>query len=191
MNNKELKTNEEEPVVEMLDKQYLESSNKKELDYWAPLSKIILESVELRDSKGLSQTDLASLMKTKQSVISRFENMGRIPSYDFIARLAIALNHSPGMTLYGDFMAIVPAEKQKIIKEIANEEKTTTNRVVQNILDTGIDFVLGSYGNKYENITNANLDYNEFESSNIIKYPKEIISATTSLDEKESLSVAL
>ena len=129
----------EESVLEMLDKQYLETDNKDELDYWTPLSKIILESIELRDSKGMSQTDLAKVMKTCQSVISRFENIGRLPSYDFIARLALALGHSPGMTLYGDYMAVVPIEKQNIIKEMADKENISTKKLVQTILDQSMD----------------------------------------------------
>lgn len=128
----------EESVLEMLEKQYQESDDKNALDYWEPISKIILESIELRDSKNMSQTDLAIAMNTKQSVISRFENMGRLPNYDFIARLSLALSHSPGMTLYGDYMAVVPLEKQSFIKELADKENISTKKFVQTILDQGI-----------------------------------------------------
>ncbi len=138
MKEEKIQDIKEESVPDMLDKQYLEADNKDKLDYWAPLSRIIIESIELRDSKGMSQTDLAEVMKTKQSVISRFENMGRLPNYDFIARLALALNHSPGMTLSGDYMAVVPIEKQDLIKELAVKENISTRNFVQNILDQGI-----------------------------------------------------
>jgi transcriptional regulator with XRE-family HTH domain len=128
----------EESVLEMLEKQYQETDDKNALDYWEPISKIILESIELRDAENMSQTDLAIAMNTKQSVISRFENMGRLPNYDFIARLSLALNHSPGMTLYGDYMAVVPLEKQSFIKELADKENISTKKYVQAILDQGI-----------------------------------------------------
>lgn len=128
----------EESVLEMLEKQYQESDDKNALDYWEPISKIILESIELRDAKNMSQTDLAKAMDTKQSVISRFENMGRLPNYDFIARLSLALSHSPGMTLYGDYMAVVPLEKQSFIKELADKENISTKKFVQAVLDQGI-----------------------------------------------------
>jgi len=128
----------EESVLEMLEKQYQETDDKNALDYWEPISKIILESIELRDAKNMSQTDLAVAMNTKQSVISRFENMGRLPNYDFIARLSLALSHSPGMTLYGDYMAVVPLEKQGFIKELADKENISTKKYVQAILDQGI-----------------------------------------------------
>jgi transcriptional regulator with XRE-family HTH domain len=86
----------------------------------------------------MSQSDLADLMKTKQSVISRFENMGRLPNYDFIARLSSALGHSPGMTLYGDYMALVPHEQQPIIKQLAEKGNLSTKTFVQRILDQSI-----------------------------------------------------
>ena len=122
----------------MLEQQYIESENKDKIDYWTPLSKIILESLELRHLYEMSQADLAESMKTKQSVISRFENMGRLPNYDFIARLSLALNHSPGITLYGDYMAVVPLEKQNVIKEISENEGVSTKKIVQSILEHGI-----------------------------------------------------
>jgi transcriptional regulator with XRE-family HTH domain len=134
-NENELK---EESFLNILDKQYLEADNKEKIDYWTPLTKIIMESIELRDLKGMSQTDLSERMKTRQSVISRFENMGRLPNYDFIVRLALALEHVPGMTLYGDYMAVVPIEKQSLIKKLAQKENTSTSKFVQNLLNQGI-----------------------------------------------------
>ncbi len=138
---KELQVLKEESALDILEKQYQEASNKEEIDYWTPLSKIILESIEIRDSKQMSQADLAEKMKTRQSVISRFENMGRLPNYDFIARLSIALGHIPGMTLYGDYMAVVPNDKQELIKELAEKEKMSTVKYVQNLLEQGINKV--------------------------------------------------
>lgn len=128
----------EESFLDELEKQYINADNKAETDYWAPLSKIIMESIFLRDSRGMSQSDLADAMKTKQSVISRFENMGRLPNYDFFARLALALGHAPGMTLCGDYMAVVPIEQQNLIKKLAEKENISTKNYVQNILDVGI-----------------------------------------------------
>ena len=134
----------EESITDMIDKQYLESDNKNELDYWDTLSKIILESIELRDSKNMTQADLATAMQTRQSVISRFENMGRLPNYDFIARLSKAFDHSPGMTLYGDYMAVVPIEKQPLIKKLADKENISTRKFVQVILDQGITYIINA-----------------------------------------------
>lgn len=129
----------EKSVTEMMDEQYLEADNTEELNYWAPISDIILESIELRNEKGLSQTELAKKMKTRQSVISRFENMGRVPSYDLIARLSYALDNKPGITLYGDYMVVVSPEKQYFIKELANRENIPIRKFVQNLLNQSID----------------------------------------------------
>ena len=99
-----MKGNEGGHTEDLLETQYLEAPNRAEIDYTRPLAQLTSECVELRDTFGISQTQLAERMNTKQSVISRFENLdGRLPSYDFIARLSAALGHSPGMTLYGDW----------------------------------------------------------------------------------------
>lgn len=70
------------------------SLTKKDSKYWDALSQMITECERLRLQKELSQKDLAERMGTTQSVISRFENMGRTPNYDFIVRLADALDCS-------------------------------------------------------------------------------------------------
>lgn len=137
----------EESFLDMLNKQYLESANKEEIDYWEPLTKIIMESIELRDSKKMTQADLAKKMKTRQSVISRFENMGRLPNYDFISRLSFALGHKLGITLYGDYMAVVPIDKQNLVKKMADEKNITTESFIQDLLVQSIDF-LSSYNSE-------------------------------------------
>lgn len=138
---KENKSNQqrEESVVDLLDAQYLAADNQQKINYWKPFARIIMEAIEARDSQNLSQADLAARMKTKQSVISRFENMGRLPSYDFIARLSIALGHAPGITLHGEYMTVVPPSKQGFIQKIAKREKIPTWRVVEQILEKAID----------------------------------------------------
>lgn len=125
-------------ISELLDQQYLEANNRPEIDYWDPLARIIMEVIESRHIQGVSQADLASLMKTKQSVISRFENMGRKPNYDFIARLSIALGHAPGMTLYGEYMAVVSQDKHESVKRMAADEGVPTQKFVEQLLEHAI-----------------------------------------------------
>jgi ribosome-binding protein aMBF1 (putative translation factor) len=48
--------------------------------------------IKARLDKGMTQTELATAMNTKQSVISRAENGGSIPSVSFLKRLAKALD---------------------------------------------------------------------------------------------------
>ena len=62
----------------------------------------------------------------------------RLPNYDFVTRLSISLGHKLGMTLYGDYMAVVPIEKHDFIKNLADKEKVTTSKFVQDLLEQGI-----------------------------------------------------
>lgn len=50
--------------------------------------------IKARIEKGLSQAEVAKLMNTKQSVISRVENARTMPSLAFLKRLAEVLNAS-------------------------------------------------------------------------------------------------
>jgi len=151
----------EDFFLDILDKQYEESNNKQELDFWFSISKVILESIEIRDLNKISQSDLAQKMKTRQSVISRFENMGRLPNYDFLSRLSIALGHKLGMTLYGDFMAVVPADKQNLIKTMAKKEQVATDKYVQNLLEESIN---RARLNNLSSLNILNTAPNEYES---------------------------
>ena len=120
---------------ELLDTQYQEASNGAEIEFSMPLARMTTECIELRDSLGISQTQLADRMGTKQSVISRFENLdGRLPSYDFLARLAAALGHPPGMTLFGDFMAVVPLDKHELVRERAEREGISTQSFLERLI---------------------------------------------------------
>ncbi len=50
--------------------------------------------IKARIEKGLTQAEVARLMNTKQSVISRVENARTTPSLAFLKRLAEVLNAS-------------------------------------------------------------------------------------------------
>jgi len=50
--------------------------------------------IKVRIEKGLTQAEVARLMNTKQSVISRVENARTTPSLAFLKRLAEVLNAS-------------------------------------------------------------------------------------------------
>ena len=53
---------------------------------------IAQQVIELRQSRGLSQTGLAHLISTKQSGISRLENALSTPSVSFLQRVAEAMD---------------------------------------------------------------------------------------------------
>jgi len=46
--------------------------------------------IEARMKKGLTQKELAKKLDTRQSVISRLENVKTIPSISFLKKLAVA-----------------------------------------------------------------------------------------------------
>ncbi len=119
-------------------------SEKEEYNYWMPFSELIMESVFLRDINSLTQIDLAKKINSKQSVISRFENMGRLPNYDFLARISKAFDQRLGITLQGDFMAIAPIHSQNEIKYLAKKYKMTTRDYIQLLLDEKINEVLNN-----------------------------------------------
>lgn len=50
--------------------------------------------IRARIERGLTQKQLAEKLHTRQSVISRLENMRTVPSLSFLKRLAVALNAS-------------------------------------------------------------------------------------------------
>lgn len=64
----------------------------KEYDALEPLYEIQKEIIRLRTEKGLSQKDLADLLGTKQSAISRLENGTYNPSIMFLSKLAKVLD---------------------------------------------------------------------------------------------------
>ena len=65
---------------------------KKEYDTLAPIYEIQEELIQLRIAKGLSQKQLADMIGTKQSAISRLESGSYNPSIQFLTKLAHALN---------------------------------------------------------------------------------------------------
>lgn len=50
--------------------------------------------IKARLEKGLTQAEIAKMMNTKQSVISRVENARTMPSLAFLKRLAVVLDAS-------------------------------------------------------------------------------------------------
>lgn len=105
-----------------------------ELDSYALLSRLVLEVVEERVSQGLTQEDLARRLGTKQSAISRFENMGRKPGLDFLERLAQALGGKLFATIHGQYATLVPRKYWKFIDELAREQGVAPERIVQELL---------------------------------------------------------
>ena len=79
----------------LLDDREIES----EYNELSPIYELKKEIIRLRIEKGLSQKDLAALMGTKQSAISRLENGSYNPSVEFSNRIA----HTLGKELHISF----------------------------------------------------------------------------------------
>lgn len=74
-------------------KQLLKNPNfKKALDESRIEFQIVKSAIEARLKSGLTQKQLAKKMDTKQSVISRLENIKSIPSISFLKKFAFATN---------------------------------------------------------------------------------------------------
>lgn len=129
-----------ESVVDFMNEIEKEDKNfsKNNPAYYEPLAKMIQECVSKRIEKKLSQKDLAERMGTKQSVISRFENMGRIPNYDFIVRLANALDLNLKITLDGDNTYTIPKSQKKQITELAVKYNVSNEQVIKLLVSDAI-----------------------------------------------------
>lgn len=65
---------------------------KKEYDSLKPMYDLTQEIIRLRIENDLTQKQLAQLIGTKQSAISRIENGSYNPSIEFIEKIASAFN---------------------------------------------------------------------------------------------------
>ncbi len=71
---------------------------KKEYDALEPMYEITKEVIRMRIAKGLTQKELAELIGTKQSAISRLENGSSNPSIEFLSKIAHALGKEVHIT---------------------------------------------------------------------------------------------
>lgn len=125
-------------ITDLIDELQDELGVSDEVAYWTPLTDFIQETIRARYVEGLSQADLAERMDTKQTSVSRFEHLGRKPSYDFMVRLAHALGHQLGLTVHGEYMAVVDEEDRPVVARIAETSGKMTRDVVSDLLREGI-----------------------------------------------------
>ena len=82
-------------------------------------SKIASGLVELRKSRKITQEELAKMLGTKQTVISRIENGVSVPSWEFVNRMAKALD----------------AEVDITFNPISSQEKYSSTRALNSNLE--------------------------------------------------------
>ncbi|WP_036223700.1 helix-turn-helix domain-containing protein [Mesoaciditoga lauensis] len=104
-----------------------------------PLEDFIVEVSNERIAQGMSQADLAKKMKTTQSVISRFENMGRKPSFEFMQKLAEALGGKIGITIHDDYTITVPKEYRETIDKLSKKSGKSPKAFLQELLINALE----------------------------------------------------
>jgi transcriptional regulator with XRE-family HTH domain len=90
--------------------------------------------LKARLNKNMSQEELARRMNVKQSVISRFEHAGRIPTFEFLYRITKALDMNLLITPYGDRTIILSPEQFEKMMKHAHESKTDVYTVVDDMI---------------------------------------------------------
>lgn len=94
-------------------------------ELFAPWQKNVYEIVAdlavYRVKQRVSQAELARRMHTSQSVITRFERMGRIPTIEFIYKVAEAL----GVELEG--LQVRQVQEQSFVLEESSDDDNTCN----------------------------------------------------------------
>ena len=64
-------------------------------------AKIVMQFVELRETKGYTQQDIADKIGTQRQQITRFENMSNSPTLLFLVKYATALETTIDFLLKG------------------------------------------------------------------------------------------
>ncbi|MFY9462616.1 MAG: helix-turn-helix transcriptional regulator [Candidatus Sungiibacteriota bacterium] len=111
---------------------------KKELQRYNTYSEVSNLITAVRIHKGLSQKELAKLVKTKQPSIARLESGKELPSVSFLDRIAKALNTF--LIIRFDFME---EEKRTATHVIYSHDKIFSDEATR-----GIPYHLGSDSSK-------------------------------------------
>lgn len=129
--------------------------------YWDMLNSFILEVQLLRYEKGITQKQLADLMQTKQTAISRFENMGRAPNYDFIVRLANSLGCTPKLYVDGDYAVQVPETLRASVTQISEKNHISVESYLTEIIQNAI--ITDSQKLSFKSISNSNNENENYD----------------------------
>jgi transcriptional regulator with XRE-family HTH domain len=135
--------NVERDIGELFEKLRKDQETAETLDYYAPLNALILEVVEERTYQNLTQEELARRLGTRQSAISRFENLGRKPGFDFLQKVARALGGKLFITIHGQYAALVPRKYREFVDRLARGRNTAPEAVVRELLVEALERKMG------------------------------------------------
>lgn len=127
---------------EVLD--YMESLEKEDkhlglfVKMYEALSSFLTDFDFLKDSKGLTQKDVADKMETTQSAISRIASMKTNPSYKQLQKMAEAVGGELLITPMKDMTVQVPYDLQNTVRDLAKGENKTTNEYLDEVIRDSI-----------------------------------------------------
>lgn len=166
---------------EVLD--YMESLEKEDkhlglfVKMYEALSSFLADFDFLKDSRGLTQKDVADKMGTTQSAISRIASMKTNPSYKQLQKMAEAVGGELLITPMKDMTVQVPYDLQNTVRDLAKGENKTTNEYLDEVIRDSIQSEVKRYAkqtfevnkvrecpyevlrNCAENLTPEQLDY--------------------------------
>ena len=122
---------------------------------------MVVEVACERVRRDQTQQQLADLLGTTQSVISRFENLGRKPSIDFLGRIASALGHKLCVTIFGEYCHLLTAEQRDSVERIADVRGESESNVLDRLFSSSLRHLEERI--KWTKIENV--------ETNLIKYP--------------------
>ena len=99
---------------------------------------LVVEVACERARIGLTQQQLADALGTTQSVISRFENLGRKPSLDFLDRVASALGHRLGVTIFGEYCHLLTAKQRESVDSIADTQGESKQEIIDRLFSSSL-----------------------------------------------------
>lgn len=120
----------------------LESEDKKLASYvkmFEALSAFIADYDFLKESRNLTQKDIAEKMGTTQSAVSRIESMKTNPSYKQLLKMAEAVGGNLLVTPMKAMTVQVPYDLQDKVQKLAEREKKSTSEYLAEILRNSIE----------------------------------------------------
>lgn len=96
------------------------------LELYDALSSFLTDYESLKNRQSLTQKDIAEVMGTTQSAISRIESMKTNPTYKQLLKMSNAVNGKLYITPMGDMTATVHYDLQELVRECAAKENVST-----------------------------------------------------------------
>ena len=100
-----------------------------------PLVEFVNELIKLRSQKGITQEELAKMIGTKKSNISRIENAKQNISYEMMVRLVEALGGQLLITAHGDSTLKLSKKVMEKLKKLSKRLGKTPSEVVEEFVE--------------------------------------------------------